>query len=112
LSKALERNDRDHAVYMNCIGELVPDLEMLMLGDEASKDKRTSNRRRGWSRQGTRCVQRKNFVRGRRFSILPILTLDAIVVHNIIEGLLTTEIFFRFLRKLMVCEVITFCIYC
>jgi hypothetical protein len=59
LSKALERNDPDHAVYMNGIAELVPDLEMLMFGDEASKDERTSNRWKGWSHQGTRCVRRK-----------------------------------------------------
>ena len=111
-SKALEWNDRDRAVYMNCIAELVPDLEMLMFGDEASKDERTSNRRKGWSRRGTRCVQRKCFVRGRRFSILPILTLDGIIAHDIIEALVTTEKFLGFLCKLVVCEIITFCIYC
>ena len=102
-SKALERNDHDHAVYMNCIAELVPDLEMLMFGDEASKDERMSNRRRGWSCQGTRCVQRKCFVRGKRFLILPIITLDGIIAHNIIEGLVTTEKFVKFLRELVVC---------
>ncbi|KIM72032.1 hypothetical protein PILCRDRAFT_82240, partial [Piloderma croceum F 1598] len=47
--KALKHNDRDHAIYMNCITELVPNPEMLMFGDEASKDERTSNRCRGWS---------------------------------------------------------------
>jgi len=89
---------------MNRIAELVPDPEMLMFGDEASKDERTSNRRRGWSRQGTRCVQRKCFVRGRRFSILPIITLDGIIAHDIIEGSVTTEKFVEFLRELVVCK--------
>jgi len=101
-SKALERNDPNRAVYMNHIAELVPDPEMLMFGDEASKDKRTSNRQKGWSRQGTRCVQRKCFVRGRRFSILPILTLDGIIAHDIIEGSVTTEKFVGFLRELVI----------
>jgi hypothetical protein len=111
-SKALEWNDCNHAVYMNRIAELVPVPEMLMFGDEANKDERTSNRWKGWSRRGTRCVQRKCFVWGRRFSILPILTLDGMIAHDIIEGLVTMEKFVGFLRKFMVCEIITFCIYC
>ncbi|KZP14063.1 hypothetical protein FIBSPDRAFT_705616, partial [Athelia psychrophila] len=58
-SRAIERNIQDRAVYMNRIADLVPDSNMLMFGDEASKDERTSARRRGWSERGTRCVQRK-----------------------------------------------------
>ena len=100
--KALERNERDRAIYMNRIAELVPNPDMFMFGDEASKDERTSNRRRGWSRRGTRCVQRKCFVRGKRFSILPIITLDGIIAHDIIEGSVTTEKFVDFLRELVV----------
>jgi transposase len=101
--KALERDDRRRAIYMNRIADLVPDPEMLMFGDEAHKDERTSNRRTGWSRQGTQCVQRKCFVRGKRFSILPIITLDGIIVHDIIEGSVTSERFVEFLRELVVC---------
>jgi transposase len=100
--KALERNDRLRAIYMNRIADLVPDPEMLMFGDEAHKDERTSNRRTGWSRRGTRCIQRKCFVRGRRFSMLPILTLDGIIAHDIIEGSVTSERFVEFLRELVV----------
>lgn len=100
--RALERNDLDRAIYMNKIADLVPDPEMLMFGDEASKDERTSIRRKGWSIRGCRCIQQKCFVRGRRFSILPILTLDGIIAHDIIEGSVTTERFVEFLRELMV----------
>ena len=100
--KALERNDRLRAIYMNRIADLVPDPEMLMFGDEAHKDERTSNRRTGWSCRGARCVQRKCFVRGKRFSILPIITLDGIIVHDIIEGSVTSERFVEFLRELVV----------
>jgi transposase len=46
--KALKRNERHHAIYMNRIAELVTDPNMLICGDEASKDERMSNRR--WSR--------------------------------------------------------------
>ena len=45
--KALERNEHLHAIYMNHITDLVPDPEMLMFGDEAHKDERTSNRQMG-----------------------------------------------------------------
>jgi hypothetical protein len=87
---------------MNRIADLVPDPEMLMFGDEAHKDERTSNWRMGWSRRGARCVQRKCFVRGKRFSILPIITLDGIIAHDIIEGSVTSEQFVEFLRELVV----------
>jgi hypothetical protein len=60
--KALERNDCDRAIYMNWIAELITDLNQLMCGDEASKDERTSNRHKGWSQWGVRCIQRKCFV--------------------------------------------------
>ena len=78
----------------------------LVFGDEASKDERTSNRRTGWSRRGTRCVQRKYFVHGKRFSLLPIIMLNGIIVHDIIEGSVTSEKFIEFLRELVVSFVI------
>lgn len=100
--RAIERNDLERAIYMNKIADLAPDPEMLMFGDEASKDERTSVRRKGWSIRGRQCIQRKCFVRGRRFSILPILTLDGIIAHDIIEGSVTTDKFVEFLRELVV----------
>jgi hypothetical protein len=39
---------------------------------------------------------------GKRFSILPIITLDGIITHDIIEGSVTTEKFVDFLRELVV----------
>ena len=56
----------------------------------------------GWSHLGARCVQRKCFVRGRRFLILPIITLDGIILHDIIEGSVTSEQFVEFLCELVV----------
>ena len=100
--KALERSDRHRAIYMNRIADIVTDPNQLMFGDEASKDERTSNRRKGWSRRGVRCVQRKCFVQGNRYSLLPIITLDGIIMHDIIQGSVTSERFVEFLRKLVV----------
>jgi hypothetical protein len=62
----------------------------------------------GWSHRDffssvPRCVQRKCFIRGKRFSILPIITLDGIIAHDIIEGSVMSEQFVEFLHKLVVC---------
>ena len=88
---------------MNCMADLVTDPEMLMFGDEAHKDERMSDRWTGWSQQGLRCIQRKCFVWGKRFFILPILTLDGIIAHDIVEGSVTSERFVEFLQELVVC---------
>ena len=100
--RALERNVEQRAIFMNYMAEIVQDLNMLMFGDEAAKDERTCVRKRGWSLRGSRCIQRKCFVRGRRYSILPILTLDGIITYDIIEGSVTSERFVQFLRELVV----------
>jgi hypothetical protein len=70
---------------MNQMVDLVEDLNMLMFGDETSKDECTSAWRRGWLVWGSRCVQQKCFVCGKRYSILPILTLNRIIAYDIIE---------------------------
>jgi len=100
--RVLERNTEQCAIFMNWMADLVGDPNMLMFSDEASKDERTSARRRGWSLQGTRCIQRKHFVRGQRYSIVPILTLDSIIAYDVIEGSVTSERFLQFLRELVV----------
>ena len=100
--RALERNIEQRAIFMNRMADLVEDPNMLMFGDEAAKNERTSARRWGWSLRGARCVQQKCFVRGQRYLILPILTLDGIITYNIIEGSVTSDQFLQFLRELVV----------
>ncbi len=73
-----------------------------MFSDESAKDERTNMCREGWSLEGVRCVSRKCFVRGRRFSILPVLTLDGIIVHDIVEGSITTAKFIQFVLEMVV----------
>lgn len=101
--RALERNDLNRSVYMNRFAELVTDPAMVMFIDEAARNKRNPTRRMGWSLKGQRCVQRRCFVRGQRFSILPVLTLDGIIAHDVIPGSVTSEKFVDFLRKHVVC---------
>ena len=100
--KALERDELRRAVFMNRIGAEVPDPWMLMFTDESAKNDRTYARRYGWSKVGTRCVQRQCFICGKRYSILPVLTLDSVITYDIIEGSVTSERFIRFLRELVV----------
>jgi hypothetical protein len=100
--KALERNDTLRAAFMNKIGAEVPNMDMVMFADQSAKDDRTDGRKRGWSLVGTRCIQRRCFIRGLRYSILPILTLDGIIAYDVIEGSVTSAHFVQFLREMVV----------
>lgn len=96
---ALERNDLLRSAYMNRIADIAPDPNMLMFLDEAAKNDRTTGRTKGWSLKGQRCIQRRAFIRGKRYSILPVLTLDGIVAHDVIEGSVNTERLIKFLEE-------------
>ncbi|KAJ7727414.1 hypothetical protein B0H16DRAFT_1331557 [Mycena metata] len=69
---------------MNRIADLVPDPNMLMFINKAVKNDRTTSHSRGWSLREQCCMQRRVFVHGKCY--LPAITLDGIVVHNVIEG--------------------------
>lgn len=97
---------------MNTIAEIAPDPEMLMFTDESAKDERTSARRTGWSAIGNRCVSRRVFVRGKRFSILPLLTLDGIITYDVIEGSVTADSFIKFIRDMVVRSCLPFTLAC
>jgi hypothetical protein len=103
--RALKRNDILRSAFMNMIATQVPDPEMFIFLDEAAKNKRTAGRSMGWAFMGKRCVQRRCFVRGQRYSFLPALTLDGIIAYDyydIIEGSVTAARFLTFLRELVV----------
>ena len=50
-----------------------------------------------------------HFVHGKRYSILPVLTLDGIVVYDIIEGSVTAEWFIEFVREMVVSSFVILC---
>ena len=104
---ALERNDLDRAIYMNHFAELVTDPAMVMFVDEAARNKKNPSRKMGWSLKGRRATQRRCFVRGQHFSILPVLTLDGIIAHDIIPGSITSDLFVKFLREHVVRCILT-----
>ena len=99
---ALERDDLMRSAFMNRIADEVPNPDMLIFIDEAARNRRASARAKGWSLVGRRCVQRRHFIRGQRFSILPILTLDGIITYDIIPGSVDSKRFVQFLRELVV----------
>lgn len=99
---ALEQNETRRAIFMNRVAEIAPDPNMLMFGDEAARDIRTLFRKDGRSLKGSRCVQKKHFLRGTRYSIVPFITLDGIITYEIIEGPVSSERFTRFLREYVV----------
>lgn len=97
-ARAIERNDLLRSHFMLRIGREVRDPAMLMFIDEAAKNDKTNGRKHGWSLKGQRCIQRRAFVWGQRWSILPILMLDGIVAYDIIPGSVTSKCFHQFLR--------------
>ena len=90
------------SAFMNRIADQVPNPDMLIFTDEAVHNRKASAWTKGWSLVGRRCVQRRHFICGQRFSILPILTLDGIIAYDIIPGSVNSERFVQFLRKLVV----------
>lgn len=76
--QALERNDIQRSAFMNYIAEIMHDPNMAMFIDEAAKNDKTVARNNGWSMIGTRVIQHQVFVRGTTWSILPVMTMDAL----------------------------------
>ncbi|CAG8736501.1 2049_t:CDS:2, partial [Racocetra fulgida] len=69
----------------------------LIFLDEASKDERSLSRKYRYSFRNTRAVQKTVFIRGKRFILLPALSLDGIIAVDIIEGTCTKERFKQFI---------------
>jgi len=84
---ATERNENLRADFIRRMAEYLP--EQIGFLDEVSKDERTSSRRRGRSRKGTRAVKKGVFVRGRRFSAEGLLSIDGMISNTIVEGSMT-----------------------
>jgi hypothetical protein len=96
---ASEWNEELRTCYMNCIGAEALDANMLLLIDEAAKDRRTSCRPNGRSFRERCCREQRYFVRDVHYSILPAITLDGIITYDIIEGPVNSAHFLRFLQE-------------
>ena len=78
---------------MNHIADIITNADILMFVDGATWNCHTSGRHKGWSFNGQRCVQHRFFVQGEHFSILPVLTIDGIITHDIIPSSVTADCF-------------------
>lgn len=68
-----------------------------MFLDETSKDERTLTRRYGYAMINERARKSVVFVRGKRYSVLPALSLDGIIALEVIEGSYTKDKFYDFI---------------
>ena len=101
---AYEWNQLLWALYMNQIAEEVPDMNMLMFIDEAAKNECMCMvfRRFGCSKWGIHCITQRCFIHGTHYSIIPVLTLNEIIAHDIVEGPVDTEQFVKFFKDQVV----------
>ena len=93
---AKERNELLRSAFMARIG-IQYQCEQLIFLDESAKDDRTISRRYGYSEVNTRAIKKVVFIRGKRYTLLPALSLDGIIAVKIIEGNCTKEIFREFI---------------
>ena len=94
---ALQQNDVVRAQFM---GEITAyDPSMLIWIDESGCDRRDSIRKRGYSFRGMTPRDHRLLSRGKRYSAIPILSIDGIHDLYIIEGTMNGLRFENFLRK-------------
>lgn len=98
--KALERDIRRRSAWIVRVGSLYK-REQLVFVDESACDRRTTYRRRAWAYSGARAQRYAHFVRGKRYSILPALSLDGILHVTVIEGAYTEAKFTNFIQGLL-----------
>jgi hypothetical protein len=92
-----ERNEELCTVWEILMSEYT-NPEVFVFLDESAVDGKTVQRSYGWSRVGQPCVRRMTFHRGKRYSVLPALTIDGIIGLEIFEGSVNKEKFLSFLR--------------
>lgn len=95
-----EHNEDLRADFIQQMGQY--STEEIGFLDEFSKDERTIQRHRGWTKRGKRACMGGVFVCGRRVSGEGLLTLDGIVASTVVEGSMTWEKFLHFLEHSIV----------
>lgn len=98
---ARERNETKRADFIRRMAQYEP--EELGFLDETSKDERTTGRKNGRSKKGTRAMKKQVFIRGHRLSALGLLTVDGMMAVSVVEGSFTAASFRLFLEKDVVC---------
>ena len=99
--EAAERNKHLCATWQIAMVQYDP--QQLVFIDEAGVDDQTNFRKNGWAPLGQTCVRHTSFLHGRKYSILPALSVDRIVALDIFEGLVNQEYLLMFLCNHLMC---------
>lgn len=102
---AKERNDMLCEFYLYNIGMNYTS-EQLIFVDESAKDERTLTRLYGYSLVNTRAKKSVVFVRGKRYTILPALSLEGFIAVDIMEGSCDKEKFRTFVLTQLVMKLL------
>jgi transposase len=103
---AQQRNPTLRAAYLFDISSIAPDNFVFV--DESGVDRRTGARRTGWAPQGRRPSRASVMVRGKRFHILPALTLNGILDLLIYAGHTNSEGFLMWITQQLLPKMGTF----
>lgn len=98
--KAIERLEFKRSAYCVLIGELYS-REQLVFVDESAMDRRLTYRTHGWALKGKRASKKGHFKRGKKYSVLPAISLDGILDISVVEGSFNTRLFEDFVESLV-----------
>jgi hypothetical protein len=107
---AKERNETLRGFYLYNIGMNYTS-EQLIFVDETAKDERTLTRLYGYSPINTRAKKSVVFVRGKRYTILPALSLEGFIAVDVMEGSCDKERFQTFILTQVVRKIYIVIIY-
>lgn len=93
---AKERSDVLRGHYIMIIGTYFQPDQLIFI-DESAKDERTTCCQYGYSLRNHAAVKKVVFIRGKRYTILPALSLDGIIALDIMEGSCNKERFRNFI---------------
>jgi hypothetical protein len=99
----LERNEIVRAHYLGTIGEHYNRNQLIFI-DESAKDERSLSRLYGYSPRNTRAQKKVVFIQGKRYTILPALTLRGFVAVDIFEGSCNKKKFVDFILNQVVSD--------
>jgi len=97
---AVERSEEARAEYQLIIGQLYSP-ETLVFLDESACNRHTARRTHGWAPIGDRARRHDYFVRGKRYSILPAISLDGVLHLDILRRSWTSLEFRAFVDVLL-----------
>ena len=103
----IERNELLRAAFKCHFAKLINNLDMLLCTDESSKDDWTVSHQGGYAWLGKHCPVCAQFIWGRRYSILPVLSIKGYIAYEVFDGPVMQEQFISFLCEHIVSSTVT-----